>query len=127
MNPLPFKIIHVSCVIASYTLFLLRGILMLRDSPVMRRRWIGIAPHAVDTLLLVSAIALAISIGQYPFVDDWLTAKLAGLLLYIALGSIALKYSRNRTSRLSAWLAAQAVFGYIVLVAVYRTPTPFIH
>jgi uncharacterized membrane protein SirB2 len=127
MSILPLKIIHVSCVIASYALFLLRGIWMLRESPAIRRRWVRIVPHTVDTLLLVSAIALAISIGQYPFVDTWLTAKLAGLLAYIALGSVALKYGRSKTARLAAWLMAQAVFFYIVLVAVFRSPTPFIH
>jgi uncharacterized membrane protein SirB2 len=127
MSILPLKIIHVSCVSASYALFLLRGIWMLRESPAIRRRWVRIVPHTVDTLLLVSAIALAISIGQYPFVDTWLTAKLAGLLAYIALGSVALKYGRSKTARLAAWLMAQAVFFYIVLVAVFRSPTPFIH
>ena len=120
------KHLHISCVAASYTLFVLRGIWMLHDSPIMQQRWVKIAPHTIDTLLLVSALALAYSIGQYPFVDGWLTAKVIALLLYIALGIVALKYGRTKRTRLSAWIAAQLVFGYIVLVAMSHNPIPFI-
>jgi uncharacterized membrane protein SirB2 len=91
----------------------------------MRRRWVKIVPHAIDATLLASAVALAWTMGQYPFADGWLTAKVGALLLYIALGFVALKFGRNRRERLAAWLAAQAVFGYIVLVALNRDPVPF--
>lgn len=126
MSLLLLKTVHVTCVASSYMLFLLRGIWSLNGSPVMRQRWVRIAPHVVDTILLASAIALAYGIEQYPFVDAWLTAKVIGLLLYIVLGSIALRYGRSKTIRLAAWLAAQAVFAYIVLVAISHNPVPFI-
>lgn len=125
MSFLLLKIVHVSCVAGSYMLFMLRGIWSLNGSPIMRRRWVGIVPHVVDTLLLASAIALTFSIEQYPFVDAWLTAKVIGLLLYIGLGFVALRFCRSKTIRLSAWLAAQAVFAYIVLVAISHDPMPF--
>jgi len=126
MSFLVLKTIHVSCAIFSYTLFLLRGIWSLKGASIQRQRWVKIVPHVVDTLLLVSAIALAFSIRQFPFVDAWLTAKVLGLLLYIGLGFVALKYGKNRTQRVSAWLAAQAVFAYIVLVAIHHDPIPLI-
>lgn len=116
------KTLHISCAVISYTLFLLRGLWLMNDSNIMRQRWIRIAPHIVDTVLLSSAIALALTLHQYPFVDAWLSAKVTALLLYIGLGSIALKYGRNKTVRVLAWLAAQAVFGYIVLVAINHNP-----
>ena len=119
------KSLHISCAALSYTLFLLRGIWHLHDSPILRQRWVRIAPHLIDTVLLASAIALACSIGQYPFVDSWLTAKVMALLLYIVLGSVALKYAKALTPRVLAWLTAQAVFGYIVLVAINHNPFPF--
>jgi len=118
MSFLLLKTLHISCVIVSYTLFFLRGIWSLKDAAIMRQRWVKIVPHIVDTLLLSSALALAYLIGQYPFVNGWLTAKVLALLLYIVLGSVALKHGRNKTVRLLAWLAAQAVFAYIVLVAI---------
>lgn len=126
MSLLLLKTVHVTCVASSYMLFLLRGIWSLNGSPVMRQRWVRIAPHVVDTILLASAMALAFGIEQYPFVDAWLTAKVIALVLYIVLGSVALKYGRSRKIRIAAWLAAQAVFFYIVLVAITHNPVPFI-
>jgi uncharacterized membrane protein SirB2 len=123
---LALKALHVGCVITSYSLFVLRGLWMLRGSALLQRRWVKIVPHVVDTLLLTSAILLALTIRQYPFVASWLTAKVIGLVLYIALGTIALKRGRTLTIRASAWIAAQLVFFYIVAVAVTHTPAPFL-
>lgn len=127
MSFLTLKAIHVSCAVISFALFFLRGIWSFNGSPIMRQGWIKVVPHIVDTLLLVSALALAFTIQQYPFVDAWLTAKVFGLLLYIGLGSIALKYGKTKAVRVSAWLVALAVFAYIVLVAKQHNPLPFIH
>ncbi|MBI5430048.1 MAG: SirB2 family protein [Nitrosomonadales bacterium] len=124
MYPL-LKTLHISCAVLSYALFFLRGIWSLKGSPLMQQRWIRIVPHLIDTILLGSAVALAVTIRRYPLVDAWLTAKVLALLLYIGLGFVALKYGRNRTARVSAWLAAQAVFIYIALVAVQHDPFPF--
>ena len=126
MSYLLLKTIHISCAVWSYSLFFLRGIWSFGGSPVMRQRWIKIVPHVVDTLLLISAIALAVTLQQYPFIDAWLTAKFFALLLYIGLGSVALKHGKSKTIRISAWLTAQAAFAYIVLVAANRDPLPFI-
>ena len=90
----------------------------------MRRRWVRVVPHVVDTVLLASAVALAWMSHQYPLVQPWLTAKVAGLLVYIGLGMVALRFGRSRRVRLGAWLAAIAVFAYIVAVAVTRHPLP---
>jgi uncharacterized membrane protein SirB2 len=121
------KTIHVSCAGISISLFFLRGMWSFKDSAIMRQRWVKIVPHFVDTVLLASALGLAYTIGQYPFLDAWLTAKFFALLLYIGLGSVALKHGRNKATRVSAWLAAHAVFAYIVLVAVTHNPAPFSH
>lgn len=120
------KHIHVSCAGISFVLFFLRGIWSFRNSPILNQRWLKIVPHIVDTLLLASALALAFTIQQYPFVDAWLTAKFFGLVLYIVLGSIALKHGRSKAMRISAWFAALAIFAYIVLVASTHDPLPFI-
>lgn len=125
MSSLLLKTVHISCAASSYILFFLRGIWSLNGSTIMRQRWIKIVPHVVDTLLIVSAITLAFSIHQYPFVDAWLTTKVIALLLYIGLGFVALRYGRSKTVRLSAWIMAQLVFTYIVLVAISHNPWPF--
>jgi len=83
MSSLLLKTVHISSATGSYILFFLRGIWSLNGSAIMSQRWIKIVPHVVDTLLIVSAITLAFSIRQYPFVNAWLTAKVIALLLYI--------------------------------------------
>lgn len=120
------KLIHVGCVAVSYTLFVLRGAWMLLESPRLGQRWVRIAPHIVDSALLASAIAMAVAIRQYPLVAGWLTAKVVALTCYIALGMIALRYGRTRGVRVTAWLVAQAVFFYIVAVALTRNALPWI-
>ena len=72
------KSLHVSCVALSLALFLLRGGMALRsEQPPVPPRWLRVLPHIVDTALLLSALALAVIIRQYPFVNGWLTAKFA--------------------------------------------------
>jgi uncharacterized membrane protein SirB2 len=114
------KHIHVTCVVLSISGFVLRGVLMLADSPWRHARWLRIVPHVNDALLLAAALTLTAFVGQYPFVDAWLTAKVFGLIAYIVLGSVALKAGRTRAQRVTAWLAAIAVFGYVVSVALSR-------
>lgn len=116
------KMIHVSSVVLSYSLFFLRGIWLIRDSTNLRQRWVKILPHIVDTVLLTSAVFLAMTIQQNPLQNSWLTAKVAGLLLYIALGMVAIRFGKTRRTKIIAWVAAQCVFIYIVLVAVTKSP-----
>jgi uncharacterized membrane protein SirB2 len=121
------KHIHVTSVALSYSLFFLRGVWMLRESPALQQRWVRIAPHTVDTVLLASAIALAWQLGISPLATPWLAAKIVALLLYITIGSVALKRGKTKRIRLAAWLAAQAAFFYIVSVAVTHDPQPWRH
>lgn len=125
MSSATIKLVHISCVGLSYTLFFLRGIWMLRGSALLQRRWVRVAPHVIDTLLLTSAITLAVQLGISPLAAPWLMSKIIALLLYIALGMVAIRHGKTRTIRLSAWLAAQAVFFYIVATALTHDPQPW--
>jgi len=124
MDYLLLKLTHVACAVLSYGGFFVRGVWMMRGSPMLERRWVRILPHVNDTLLLASAIALAAMSRQYPFVHGWLTAKVIALVLYIGLGMIALRAGRAKPVRVTAWITAQAVFLYIVWVALARNPLP---
>lgn len=95
---------------------------MLLDHPLLSHRVVKIAPHIIDSALLASAIFLAIQIKQYPFSDNWLTAKLLALLAYIGLGIIALGRGKTKRIRTVALVLAITTFGYIVSVA--RTHDP---
>lgn len=124
MSYLAIKHIHLSCVALSISFFITRGIWMLRESPKLQQRWVKIAPHIIDTLLLCSALTLAWMSNQWPFEQPWLTAKVLGLIAYILLGTIALKRGKTRQVRLAAWLIALVVAVYIITVAITRNPIP---
>lgn len=117
------KYLHISCVVISISLFTLRGVLQL--SAIPWRQW-GVLrglPHMVDTVLLGSAIWLAWTLGQAPFVNGWLTAKVLALLAYILLGMQALGMNTPQSQRLIYFGAALLCVGYIVGVALTHSPT----
>ncbi len=119
------KHLHIGSIAISYALFFLRGIWVMRSSPIMAQRWVHVAPHVVDTVLLGSAIALAWRLGVSPLAAPWLMAKLVALLVYVALGFIAIRFAHTRRAHLVAWLMAQGVFFYIVGVAVPKDVFPW--
>jgi uncharacterized membrane protein SirB2 len=122
MPYIALKHLHVTFVALSGLLFLVRGIWMLRASPRLQQRWARIVPHVVDTLLLASAIGLAVVSHQYPGQMPWLTAKVVALVAYIVLGTVALKRGRTQGVRTAAFIGALACFAYIVAVAVTKNP-----
>ena len=126
MSYILLKHLHVTAVAVSGAGFLLRGLLMLRDSPLLQRRVFKVLPHVIDTILLGSAIAMAVISAQYPFVQPWLTAKFFGLLAYIVFGMMALKRGRTKGQRAAWLLAALLAFAYIVSVALARDPLGFL-
>ncbi len=125
MDYYALKYLHMSCAALSGGLFLLRGCWMLFQPARLQQRWVRVAPHIIDTALLASAVTLAVLSGQYPLAQGWLSAKVLALLLYIVLGTVALKRGKTRAVRAGAFAAALACFGYIVAVAVSKQPLPF--
>ncbi len=118
------KGIHLTTIAITIIGFITRGIWMVSDSPLRNTRLARTLPHVNDTVLLISAIWTAALIGQYPFVDGWLTAKMLGLVAYILLGAVALTYGPTKTMRISAFVAALMCFAYVVFVALTKNPLP---
>lgn len=118
------KLIHVSCVTLSISGFVLRGGLMLAGSRLLNDKLVKKAPHYVDAILLLSGIWLAINLQQYPGTVPWLTAKLIALVIYVLLGSLALR-GRTAQTRYSAFLGALVVVSYMVSVALTRSAAPW--
>src|SRR5262245_48028915 len=98
------KFVHVTAVILSGLLFTLRG-----SAQLLGARWTMAAPlrylsYTIDTTLLTAALMLATMLQQYPFVNAWLTVKVTLLVVYVVLGSFALKRGRTRTARLGFFI-----------------------
>ncbi|OUR90266.1 regulator SirB [Gammaproteobacteria bacterium 42_54_T18] len=112
--------------VTSGVLFILRGIWMMMDSAQLQKRWVKVLPHINDTLLLGCAIALTVILQQYPFVDHWLTAKVIALVLYILVGTVAIKRGKTKKIRVFAFVVGLLLYGYIVGVAINHDVLSFL-
>jgi uncharacterized membrane protein SirB2 len=116
------KWVHVAAVLISGGLFAMRGIAMLAGA-----RWFMAAPlrylsYTIDTVLLTAAFMLATMLHQYPFVHAWLTLKVLLLVVYVVLGSYALKRGATRVVRARSFIAALLVYGFIISIARAHDP-----
>ena len=115
------KLVHVTAVALSGAGFVVRYVRNVTGVPPARG-WLRAAPHAIDSVLLASALGLLWVGGFRPLELPWLEAKLAGLALYIVAGTIALKHGRTAGMRATAFVVALLAFAYIVSVALTKHP-----
>ncbi len=124
MSFLLLKQAHVALALLSLAGFVVRGWWMLQESALLKRPMTRVLPHVVDTLLLASGVGLAVWAALNPLSQPWLMAKLAALVAYILLGTLALKRGRTRAIRTGAFAAALAAYGYMLAVAILHDPWP---
>jgi len=111
------KYSHAGLAYLTILLFVGRFILFYFYPVLRRNRILKILPHVLDTLLLVFAILLCIHIAQYPLTDNWLTAKVVGLIAYIGFGTVAIKRASRR-----AFFTAIFIYLYVLGVAINHNP-----
>ena len=119
---LSIKLLHIALVLASGALFMARGGGVLAGQawpmqPLARR--IGVL---IDVALLSAGVTLWWLLSWHPVQHPWLGTKLALLLLYIVLGSLALKRAPRRGQRALCFAAALLVYGFRASVAVMHDP-----
>lgn len=119
------KHLHLTSVTLSILFFLIRGAGMLIDAQWLQKKLVRVLPHIIDTILLTSAIALTIILSEYPLQQNWLTAKVIGLILYIGLGTIALKRGKTKAIRVTAFILALCSVTYILSVAITHNAIPW--
>ncbi|MCE9686300.1 SirB2 family protein [Shewanella sp. AS16] len=112
--------LHFTLIATSVLFFIVRFVLHLRESPIMDKKIIKVAPHVIDTFLLLSGLLLCFMIQQYPFVDPWLTEKIGAVVAYIILGAIALKAKRNKLFKTFACLGALGWLVYAAKLAHFK-------
>jgi len=108
-----FKHIHMTLAAVSVGLFTLRFIWMLANSAKLQDRWIKIAPHIVDTLLLTFGVVMAVQYHINPIEQLWLGEKLLAVVAYIFTGYFTLKLARNRPMQIIGYLGA---IGWVMLI-----------
>lgn len=126
MDYVAIKLVHQAAVALSVTGFFVRGAASLAGAGWVHGRAARTLPHVVDTVLLVSALALVWMLRPSPQAAPWLTAKLIGLVAYVALGVVALRPGRPLAWRAAAWGAALAVVAWMVSVALTKNAWGFL-
>ncbi len=117
------KWVHVAAVLASGGLFLLRGLLV----QLRREHWAMAAPlrylsYSIDSVLLTAALMLVTILPHAMYANGWLTVKLVLLVVYVVLGSFALKRGRTPRARLISYTLALATFAFMLTVARAHHP-----
>lgn len=120
MDYMLLKQIHIVLAVTTLISFVIRGYWMITDSSLLHHKMVKTIPHVIDTLLLSTAVALMMMAGFYPWILDWVAAKILLLLLYIVLGTIALKRGKTKTQRIAAFIAALICIGLIFKSALSK-------
>lgn len=114
--------LHRTCVTLSVALFIARGVgVALLQAWPMQASWRYLSV-AIDVPLLLAGASLWILLGYHPLQQTWLGVKLVLLVVYIVLGSFALKRGRTRGQRLAFFIAALAVVLSMAGIALTRSP-----
>ena len=116
------KLAHVASALLSISGFTLRGYWMLTGSALLQRRLVKVLPHVIDTVLLGSAVGMLLLWQAGPLQLPWLIAKIVGLIVYIGLGMVALRFGRTRRVRATAFVLALLTAAYILSVAYSKSP-----
>ena len=116
------KQLHVTLALLTALSFCLRAYWMLARSPTLTGSWSRRLPHAVDTLLFLSGLTMAVGLSLSPLSHPWLAVKLVAIVVYVVIGSIALKRGRSYRQRVLALLLSLLVLAYIFAVALHHDP-----
>ncbi len=116
------KLVHIACVLLSGALFVLRG-----GGALAGARWplalpVRLISYTIDTVLLTAALMLLTILPGGVFVNGWLAVKLSLLVVYIVLGSFALKRAKTRAGRSGFFLAAIATYVFMYTIARAHHP-----
>ena len=114
--------LHIATAMTSGALFALRFVLMQSGF-----RWpmawpVRYLSYTIDTALLTAALMLVTMLQQYPFVHSWLTVKVLLLVVYVVLGSLALRYAPTRRAQIVCGVSALIV--YLAIISVARAHHP---
>lgn len=123
----PLKHLHLTCIILSIVFFVTRFYWRKQNSGMLQKKWVKILPHTIDTVLLGSAIGMAIIASINPFEQHWLAAKILALLAYILAGTFAIKRAQSAHAQNLSFALALACFGYILMVAISKQVVPFMN
>ncbi len=126
MSYLLLKHVHTLSAGLTITGFVVRGIWMMTGSDKLRHPLTRILPHIVDTVFLLSGVAMLVMLSLNPLTQNWLSAKFIGLFFYVLLGTVAIRRGSTRKIRTLAFVGALCAFAYVVGVALSKSPASWL-
>ena len=118
------KFLHLSLVLIAIFSFVGRVILSETRPELLKQKIFKIAPHIINTLLIISGFVLVFQGDWLASNYGWIIAKLIALIGFVGLGILTLK-SRG-SQRWMAFTATMCCFVYIGIVAVTKNPFFFL-
>jgi uncharacterized membrane protein SirB2 len=116
------RLVHIVCVVLSGALFFLRGAGVLAGTRWPMALPLRLVSYSIDTVLLTAALMLFAILPGDVFANGWLAVKLALLVVYVVLGSFALKRAHTLRLRSRCYVAAMAM--YLFMFSIARTHDP---
>lgn len=122
------KSIHVACVLASGVLFMARGLLISSGHTVLaHRRGVRWLAYSIDTCLLIAALLMVSILPSAVFANGWLTVKLILIVVYVFLGTLALKRGRTPGIRRACYIAGLLTYVFIIGIARNHEPLGWLY
>lgn len=116
------RLLHIAAVVLSGSLFILRGVLVQAGATIAMAPGVRYTSYAIDTVLLVAALALVWTLHDVILQSSWLWVKIALLPVYVVLGSFALKRASSKAAKLGFFIAAVATL--VLMYRIARTHDP---
>jgi len=113
---------HITLVLTSGALFVARGLGVLRGARWAMVPSVRSLSYTIDTALLGAALLLLTILEINPFAVPWLSTKIGLLLLYIVLGTLALKRAPTKPLRAVSLIAALLCYAFMLSVAFAHHP-----
>jgi uncharacterized membrane protein SirB2 len=107
------KSIHLIFIFSSLISFSGRMALSVFKPTLLQNKFIKIAPHVIDTLLLLSGMTLVIQGNWLDGEFSWIISKLILLLGYIGFGVMAMRFTGTKR-----WIAFIAAFGCFIAIFI---------
>jgi len=112
------KTIHIVFIFTSFLNFVVRIVISQLNPEILNNKILKITPHIIDTILLLSGIALVIQGDWLDREYDWIESKFILLISYIIFGVVAMRLSG--IMRWLSFLCAITCFGLIFNIAITK-------
>ena len=115
MEYIAIKHTHVMFALLSIILFYTRTVSRFMSGKLAKNKLVFISSHVIDTLLLVSAVALLVVASMNPLQQPWLIEKIVLVIAYIGLGFVVAKSTQFKTQviALAAVTVSLLLIGYL--------------